>query len=710
MPRVASCLILGVTLSLTTVLPANAQGLDPHVNWNPALTLTYPAPLNSTDHLNATAAVPGTFQYYQSSDQVTLSPAPAGTVLDFGYHFLCLTFTPDDSQYTSYNQNNPYPYGPQCALVSVQFVTSSSTPTMGSLFPLFPSGSPGHSAAFDDSGRMYLQNGYDVSILDSTSLSLLGTLSGAASDSGVIDLAMDTGLHRLFVSDDSHVRVYDTTSLALLDTISLPVVPGISGNLITLDAAFQRLYVAGNNSSFLATLDLTKAPTDPTRLSIIPTDDSATAVTVDPSSHLVFVAGGDGSSVRVIDGDSGRPDTFLSTLLTVGIQPGRDPGIAIDRHSHKVYISALGGIAEIDGDRNSASFGSVIDTISHADMHLVPLYGVAANATVFHPFDIDPDRQRAYVWISSFWCGQTPWLAVIDLSNKQMLSMTVLPNDPFNCQGGANAVQVSPFSHQVFLFDPYAYGAGWVRDTSTTSVETMAGASQQPVTVLLPGVSLTFSGVVADGTTTATTMDPASLNLTMPGVFALQGTGFDLTTSATVTSPITLCFNESSVRDPITFAGLHVMHGEGGTWVDRTSSRDYASGQVCATVNSLSPFAIARQTLPAHSILPLFDQTKANKLGSTVPIKIRVNNPDGTNASSSTLAVRVLGLRRVSDQAPGVLLDAGNSSPDATFRFDASLAGYIYNLKTTPLASGTWELTLGVGLDSTTYGLRFQVR
>ena len=47
-------------------------------------------------------------------------------------------------------------------------------------------------------------------------------------------------------------------------------------------------------------------------------------------------------------------------------------------------------------------------------------------------------------------------------------------------------------------------------------------------------------------------------------------------------------------------------------------------------------------------------------------------------------------------------MPAGNANPDETFRYDAGLAGYIYNLRTSPLATGTWEMTLAAGLDSTT--------
>jgi hypothetical protein len=59
--------------------------------------------------------------------------------------------------------------------------------------------------------------------------------------------------------------------------------------------------------------------------------------------------------------------------------------------------------------------------------------------------------------------------------------------------------------------------------------------------------------------------------------------------------------------------------------------------------------------------------------------------------------------------------DAGNANPDSNFRFDGGLGpngGYIFNLKTTGLATGTYVLTFTVAGDPTTHNteLVFQVR
>jgi hypothetical protein len=62
---------------------------------------------------------------------------------------------------------------------------------------------------------------------------------------------------------------------------------------------------------------------------------------------------------------------------------------------------------------------------------------------------------------------------------------------------------------------------------------------------------------------------------------------------------------------------------------------------------------------------------------------------------------------------PGNAEDSGNSNPNNDFRFDPTLGsggGYIFNLKTTGLATGSYTLNFTVGTDSTLYTAPFQVK
>jgi hypothetical protein len=113
-----------------------------------------------------------------------------------------------------------------------------------------------------------------------------------------------------------------------------------------------------------------------------------------------------------------------------------------------------------------------------------------------------------------------------------------------------------------------------------------------------------------------------------------------------------------------------------------------------------------------YKLCLLYDPTKSVKQGATIPIKLQLCNATGGNLSSSAFVVQAISVTLVSNDAPGVLSDSGNANPDNDFRYDPSLAGYIYNLSTKPLSVGTWRLTF-TAQDSTgtqTYSTTFQVK
>jgi hypothetical protein len=94
----------------------------------------------------------------------------------------------------------------------------------------------------------------------------------------------------------------------------------------------------------------------------------------------------------------------------------------------------------------------------------------------------------------------------------------------------------------------------------------------------------------------------------------------------------------------------------------------------------------------------LFDTTKAKKLGSTIPVKIQVCDGSGNNLSSASLIVNAGAVTKVDNSASLALAsDSGQAnSPDNNFRYDADLNGYIFNLSTKGLSSGTWKLSVNV--------------
>jgi len=104
-------------------------------------------------------------------------------------------------------------------------------------------------------------------------------------------------------------------------------------------------------------------------------------------------------------------------------------------------------------------------------------------------------------------------------------------------------------------------------------------------------VSLTFPSVSQSGKTTYTVPSsvfapPDGFRLGTPGVI------FDIETTAHYTAPVKVCVDYGSqvYTNP---AALHIFHFEQGRWVDRTVSVNTKTHVVCASVSSLSPFALA---------------------------------------------------------------------------------------------------------------------
>lgn len=90
-----------------------------------------------------------------------------------------------------------------------------------------------------------------------------------------------------------------------------------------------------------------------------------------------------------------------------------------------------------------------------------------------------------------------------------------------------------------------------------------------------------------------------------------------------------------------------------------------------------------------------------------------MRDANGANYSSLNLPVLALGVMKASDFADGELADAVNDAPDDGFRYDATLGetgGYIFNLKTTGLSTGTYVLVFRVGADPTAHAVQFKVR
>jgi hypothetical protein len=163
---------------------------------------------------------------------------------------------------------------------------------------------------------------------------------------------------------------------------------------------------------------------------------------------------------------------------------------------------------------------------------------------------------------------------VLNPGSGQTLSVTFAPTD---------ALDFAPVSATVSIN---------VLNTATgTNVATQAGDA-----------SITFSDVTAPGMTNSILINPSTAGQ-VPDSYVLDpNLAYELTTTATFSGPVQVCFTDSSATDANTFATLRVLHKENGVLVDRTilapdsPAPDFSKKTVCARVSSLSPVAIARVT------------------------------------------------------------------------------------------------------------------
>lgn len=121
------------------------------------------------------------------------------------------------------------------------------------------------------------------------------------------------------------------------------------------------------------------------------------------------------------------------------------------------------------------------------------------------------------------------------------------------------------------------------------------------------GATITFADVAAGGSVIITPLnEPAAL---IPANFQTLDSPiyFDVTTTAQISGPITVCLPYPDANDdgfvdgttpPINETTLRLLHEEDGLFVDRTISLDTAVNVVCAQVDSLSQFVFGAAAAP----------------------------------------------------------------------------------------------------------------
>ena len=283
-------------------------------------------------------------------------------------------------------------------------------------------------------------------------------------------------------------------------------------------------------------------------------------------------------------------------------------------------------------------------------------------------------------------------------------------NSASDTQGGVNIDKTAPTITYAGRTTPNA--AGW-NNTNVTLTWTCADSLSGPVS---GSVSQTISTEGANQSATGTCTDNAgnSAGDTQGGV------NIDKTPPAiTVTSPTAASYYLNQVV-AASYSCLDTLSGVAactGTVANLANFDTESLGNKTFTVNAGdvagNQASITVNYVVTYRICALFDQFAVHQSGSTIPIKLQLCDAAGTDLSSSGTVVTAVMLRRVSTSVTGTPVASGNANPDSNFRFDSSLGptgGYIYNLSTKGLASGSYQLSFVVSGDPATHTVGFEIR
>ncbi len=695
---------IGASVAADAQLPASSSAAmltiqpdTPVISWSlPTL------PIGATPDpslLNATANVAGSF---------TCSAPLAGATLTIGSDF-CVTFTPADQvRYTTVTK---------CVRVASMGISSEAALAVGGAY-----GARVVTGVAVDSVRnlVYAADSADGTIAvinGSTNQTLAGIVLQLGSLSGRAALiAVDAALNRLYVTDADNPVLWtiDTANRTVIGAVQVPY----SGAWTALDfnPTTRLLYLAISDQELVAVIDPALAAQ---ALALVPVAglEAHSSFAIDPVTNQIYIGTAvtndrvSGqiilpSGIAVLGGEPADASSFNLVTRHIPLSGGAwyPPALAVNSRSQLLYASprveAFPGDVPLlwvfDGNPARPSYAQLADSIELPPSTPISMISSYYGYIHYAAVAVDPVSNTIYVKLGAIDDGGllVSEIVSVDGATRLPTPLATFRNEYVLHDLNFGALSVNPTTGRLYVSDgeePSTRVSTLVfrvpRET-TAALPAATGSS----TIDTPQASLTFAGVTAGGTTTIEQIDASQTNLQLPGQYSIgDALAYEISTTASVVAPIQLCFNVSSVNDAGTFNMLAVLHGENGAWVDRTASRDFPARTICASVSSLSPFAIARRTGPAHQLQALYDTAKAASAGSTVPVRVKLVDASGRNVSGRDTALRAVSLVSAAGAALPVE-DAGHANRGGLFRFDPGLGGYVFNLSTRGLARGSYRL------------------
>ena len=198
--------------------------------------------------------------------------------------------------------------------------------------------------------------------------------------------------------------------------------------------------------------------------------------------------------------------------------------------------------------------------------------------------------------------------------------------------------------------------------------------------------------------------------------------------------------NPSTINQSVTFTATVSVVGPGaGTPTGAVTFNDGANALSTVPLNSNGTATFTTSTLAVNShpitavysgdanftgstgsmtqnvqyaICAQYDQTRSVQGGATFPIKVQVCDANGNNLSSPSTVLHATAIIAASG-ATGPVQDSGDANPDNDFRNVGGMgqsSGYIFNLSTAGLTTGTYALQFTVAGDQALHTVFFGVQ
>ena len=380
-------------------------------------------------------------------------------------------------------------------------------------------------------------------------------------------ITADPATNRLFVTDVSSrsLRVLDGTTLTETTTVAMPTPgPAYAGPFaVAVNGTTRRLYAAAAGALVVFDADSLASR------EIIPTAAYARRVWVDEVHDRVHF-GNDFGQVWVLDAASGRITTVEGTAEVTVL----DVASGVDR----LYWRSEDGVT------------ATVKNLATGALSVAP-----TEYRYFGGLRVNAKARRVYAWGDPqlLFDGARYYAGPLDF---YMLDLDGAVLGRFNVPGeGVTTLAVNPATGFVYAAD-YRGNIHVIRDDGAAPPKNTPVGGNVTVTVPDTAATVTFTSVTAPGETTVTLIaDPAAMNLTLPGGFAISAgsAAYEITTSATISGPIEVCLVASDLSEA-DFATAVILHGVNGAWQVEATRRDAATRRLCAEVASLSPFAVGK--------------------------------------------------------------------------------------------------------------------